>query len=100
MKDFAGKTAVITGGASGIGRAMGALFLDKGMNVVLADIEQKALDETVAALNSGSDRCVEAGGTFLGEWVRAAEPRRVVTGVSRQGAAPEAGGSRRMGPAG
>ena len=58
MKDFAGKTAVITGGASGIGRAMGALFLDKGMNVVLADIEQKALDETVAALNSGSGRCV------------------------------------------
>ena len=43
MKDFSDKTAVITGGASGIGRAMGALFLDKGMNVVLADIEQKAV---------------------------------------------------------
>ncbi len=58
MKDFSGKTAVITGGASGIGRAMGALFLDKGMNVVLADIEQKALDATVAALNSDDGRCV------------------------------------------
>lgn len=57
MKDFSGKTAVITGGASGIGRAMGRLFLDKGMNVVLADIEQKALDSTVAALNA-SGRCV------------------------------------------
>lgn len=57
MKDFSDKTAVITGGASGIGRAMGALFLDKGMNVVLADIEQKALDSTVAALNA-SGRCV------------------------------------------
>ena len=41
MKDFKGKTAVITGGASGIGRAMGELFLAKGMNVVLADIEQQ-----------------------------------------------------------
>ena len=57
MKDFAGKTAVITGGASGIGRAMGELFLEKGMNVVLADIEQAALDETVAALGQG-ERCI------------------------------------------
>ena len=58
MKDFSGKTAVITGGASGIGRAMGELFLEKGMNVVLADIEQKALDLTVAALSAGGGRCV------------------------------------------
>lgn len=58
MKEFSGKTVVITGGASGIGRAMGALFLDKGMNVVLADIEQKALDSTVEALNTGDNRCI------------------------------------------
>lgn len=50
MQEFAGKTAVITGGASGIGRAMGELFLAEGMNVVLADIEQAALDATVAEL--------------------------------------------------
>lgn len=58
MKDFNGKTAVITGGASGIGRAMGELFLAKGMNVVLADIEQNALDATVAALAAGGDQCI------------------------------------------
>lgn len=52
MKDFEGKTAVITGGASGIGRAMGELFLSKGMNVVLGDIEQTALDKTVAELGA------------------------------------------------
>lgn len=57
MKDFTGKTAVITGGASGIGRAMGALFLKQGMNVVLGDIEQTALDATVAALSVGGS-CV------------------------------------------
>jgi NAD(P)-dependent dehydrogenase (short-subunit alcohol dehydrogenase family) len=58
MKEFKDKTAVVTGGASGIGRAMGELFLAKGMNVVLADIEQKALDTTVAALNASGDRCI------------------------------------------
>jgi NAD(P)-dependent dehydrogenase (short-subunit alcohol dehydrogenase family) len=57
MKDFEGKTAVITGGASGIGRAMGELFLGKGMNVVLADIEQSALDSTVDAL-AGAGDCI------------------------------------------
>lgn len=52
MKDFEGKTAVITGGASGIGRAMAELFLSKGMNVVLGDIEQQALDKTVEELKA------------------------------------------------
>lgn len=57
MKDFKGKTAVITGGASGIGRAMAELFLSRGMNVVLGDIEQQALEKTVADL-AGSGPCV------------------------------------------
>ena len=51
MKKFDGRTAVITGGASGIGRALAELFLSKGMNVVLGDIEQAALDITVAELS-------------------------------------------------
>lgn len=58
MKEFSGKTAVITGGASGIGRAMGGLFLSRGMNVVLADIEQAALDATVSALAAGGGNCM------------------------------------------
>ncbi|MFT4615364.1 MAG: NAD(P)-dependent dehydrogenase (short-subunit alcohol dehydrogenase family) [Bacteroidia bacterium] len=58
MKDFAGKTAVITGGASGIGRAMGELFLSKGMNVVLADIEPDALHATVAELGGEPANCM------------------------------------------
>jgi len=52
MKDFTGKTAVITGGAGGIGRAMGELFLAQGMNVVLGDVEQAALDKAVAQLSA------------------------------------------------
>jgi NAD(P)-dependent dehydrogenase (short-subunit alcohol dehydrogenase family) len=45
MKDLNGKTAVVTGAASGIGRAMAERFLAEGMNVVLADIEARALRE-------------------------------------------------------
>lgn len=46
MKDFKGKVAVITGGAAGLGRAMAERFAGEGMKLVLADIEQKVLDQT------------------------------------------------------
>jgi NAD(P)-dependent dehydrogenase (short-subunit alcohol dehydrogenase family) len=56
MKDLNGKVAVITGGAGGIGRAMGERFAQEGMKVVLADLKQGALDETVAEMRSqGAD---------------------------------------------
>ena len=42
-----GRVAVVTGGASGIGRAMGERFAHEGMHVVLADVERAALDATV-----------------------------------------------------
>jgi NAD(P)-dependent dehydrogenase (short-subunit alcohol dehydrogenase family) len=48
-----GKTAVVTGAASGIGFALAERFADAGLNIVLADIEQEALDaaeQKVAAL--------------------------------------------------
>lgn len=44
MRDVAGKTAFITGGASGIGLAMARSFSAAGMRVVIADVEQAALD--------------------------------------------------------
>jgi NAD(P)-dependent dehydrogenase (short-subunit alcohol dehydrogenase family) len=52
MKELAGRTAVITGAASGIGRAMAARFAGAGMNVVLADIERARLDEATEAVRS------------------------------------------------
>lgn len=45
MNTFAGRTAVITGAASGIGRAMADRFAREGMKIVVADIEQPALEE-------------------------------------------------------
>jgi NAD(P)-dependent dehydrogenase (short-subunit alcohol dehydrogenase family) len=43
MKDFQRKVAVITGGASGIGRALAEKCVQEGMIVVLADVEEQAL---------------------------------------------------------
>jgi NAD(P)-dependent dehydrogenase (short-subunit alcohol dehydrogenase family) len=43
MKDFKDKVAVVTGGASGIGRGMAGRFAQEGMKVVLADVEDDAL---------------------------------------------------------
>lgn len=52
MKEFGGKVAVVTGGASGIGFALAKHALSRGMKVVIADIEQTALEEAVSELNS------------------------------------------------
>lgn len=43
MRDLKGKVAVVTGGASGIGRAMAERFAREGMKIVLADVEEKPL---------------------------------------------------------
>lgn len=52
MRDLAGKTAFVTGGASGIGLALGQAFAEAGMNVMLADIEADALETAVESLHS------------------------------------------------
>jgi NAD(P)-dependent dehydrogenase (short-subunit alcohol dehydrogenase family) len=48
MKDFTGKIAFITGGASGAGFGQAKVFSDAGMKVVIADVRQDHLDEAVA----------------------------------------------------
>jgi len=50
MRDFAGKTAFVTGGAAGIGLALGRAFAQSGMKVMLADIETDALQAAVKNL--------------------------------------------------
>ena len=47
MVNFTGKTAFITGGASGIGLGIAKACAKRGMNVVIADINKSAVDETV-----------------------------------------------------
>ncbi len=53
MKDLEGKVAVITGGASGIGRAVAEKAAGQGMKVIVADIEEGALKEVERALTTG-----------------------------------------------
>ncbi len=52
MEHLTDKVAVITGGASGIGFATARQLASQGVRLVLADIEESALDRAVAALSS------------------------------------------------
>lgn len=52
MKDLRGKTAFITGGASGLGLAMAEAFGHEGMNIMIADIEAGVAQEKVEALRA------------------------------------------------
>ena len=52
MENFGDKVAVITGGASGIGLAIGKRLLDAGARIVLADVEPSALDRVQAEFDS------------------------------------------------
>ncbi len=58
MEALTGRTAVVTGAASGIGRAMVERFAAEGMRVVLADIEPDALAEATDALVAGGAEAI------------------------------------------
>lgn len=59
MEQFEGRVAVVTGAASGMGRAFADRFVQEGMKVVLADVEEGALDAAVQELT-------QAGGDVIG----------------------------------
>jgi NAD(P)-dependent dehydrogenase (short-subunit alcohol dehydrogenase family) len=59
MEEFQDRVAVVTGGASGIGRAMAERFAAAGMRVVLADVEDTALVSAV-------DELAATGATVIG----------------------------------
>ncbi len=52
MERLDGRVAVVTGGASGIGRGMGEAFVAKGMKLVIADVEIAALEQTVSEMKT------------------------------------------------
>ena len=56
MRDFADKTAFVTGGASGIGLALGRAFAEAGMKVMLADVEAGALEKALQSLSNHGNR--------------------------------------------
>lgn len=58
MEDLNGKVAVVTGGASGIGKALLTRFAAEGMRLVVADVEEAALDTAVADLRAAGAEAI------------------------------------------
>ena len=58
MKDFQDKVAVVTGAASGIGRALAGKSAQEGMKVVLADVEESALKQAEEELKASGAQVV------------------------------------------
>jgi NAD(P)-dependent dehydrogenase (short-subunit alcohol dehydrogenase family) len=56
MQEFRDRVAVVTGAASGIGRALSRRFADEGMRVVLADVEPGALEKTAGEMAAAGAR--------------------------------------------
>ena len=56
MKQLKGKTAVVTGAGSGLGRAMALAFAREGMKLALADVDEKGLEETASQVKGFSMR--------------------------------------------
>jgi NAD(P)-dependent dehydrogenase (short-subunit alcohol dehydrogenase family) len=61
VKDFKDKVAVITGAASGIGRAIAERCVQEGMKVVLADVEEPALVQTEQELRAKGGNVLAVG---------------------------------------
>lgn len=55
MEDFTGKVAVVTGGASGIGRSLVKELLAAGAKVVIGDVEQSALDRVLEEFSGAGE---------------------------------------------
>ena len=80
MQELAGRVAVVTGAASGIGLATATRFAQEGMRVVLADIEHEALATAVAGLESDGHEVLGVP-TDVSRWedVQALADRSVAT---------------------
>ncbi len=80
MRELGGKHAVVTGGASGIGRAIVARLARAGMQIVVADVEASALAATVEALRAdGAEATGVAVDVTRFESVQELERRAVAT---------------------
>jgi len=73
MKDFAGRTAFVTGGANGLGLGLARSLLAQGCNVAIADIRAAHLNAALEALDSARAMAVEVDVSSRGDLARAAD---------------------------
>lgn len=72
-----GKSALITGGGGGIGRATALVFAREGARVAVADVAVEAARETVAQVNAAGGQAI----SLAGEVTRDADVRAMIEGV-------------------
>jgi len=80
MKDVAGRTAFVTGGASGIGLGMTTAFAAAGMNVVIADLRRDHIDKALEGLAGKPVHAIELDVTDREGYARAADEAERVYG--------------------
>jgi len=80
MKDVAGKTAFVTGGASGIGLGMATAFAGAGMNVVIADLRPDHIETALDTLAGNPIHAIELDVTDRDAFTRAADEAESVFG--------------------
>ena len=84
MEDVEGKTAFVTGGASGIGLGMATAFAAAGMNVVIADLRPDNMERALADFEAGGRRerlhAIELDVTDRDAFARAADEAERVFG--------------------
>lgn len=68
MRDFSGRVAVVTGAASGIGRALAERFAAEGMRVVMSDVDPERLESAAAEVLAASGAEVEAVPADVASW--------------------------------
>jgi NAD(P)-dependent dehydrogenase (short-subunit alcohol dehydrogenase family) len=81
MKDFAGRTAFVTGGANGVGIGLVRALLAQGCNVAMADIRPASIEAALRALDNPRAMGVEADVSSRGDLARAAEAVEAKFGV-------------------
>ena len=94
-----GKVAVITGGASGIGRATAELYADEGANIVIADLQdgseavaavrERGREATFVATDTSSEEACEALAAAAVEAFGAVDILVAAAGIGHAGATPD-----------